>query len=465
MAVGLALLPLPTIGALLAGGLVVALVLIDPAFGLYVTVLSAPVQKLTLLPGGVSYTQAAVALTAFSWGLRVLAHPERPIVKGRLLPLWVAFLCALLLSASFTPYARGAALKETLRWAEAFFIWLLVINMPRSRRHVAGLIACLLLAPAAEAAFGLIQSLSGVGPASFGIPGTPYARAYGTLGTPNAFAGYLNMAWPLALALAAACLRAKGAAGGTKLASRVLGVVLAIVALLLLLALLLSFSRGAWVGAAAGAMAMALALGRRAARWIAAAGAASLVATLALGWAGLLPAPVSARMTSITSALAPFDVGTVTVTPANFAIVERAAQIQAGWRMFLSHPLVGVGPGNYTAAYSDVTVAPWYVSRGHAHNYYVHIAAEAGIIGALAYLMLIGAVAYQAVVALGKTNRTIWHTTVIGCCGIIAAVAGHNLFENLHVLSMGVQIAAVWGLLFIDGDYACATLSPEAPAS
>ena len=31
----------------------------------------------------------------------------------------------------------------------------------------------------------------------------------------------------------------------------------------------------------------------------------------------------------------------------------------------------------------------------------------------------------------------------------VAAVIGHDLFENLHVLSMGIQLAAVWGLLVV----------------
>ena len=35
----------------------------------------------------------------------------------------------------------------------------------------------------------------------------------------------------------------------------------------------------------------------------------------------------------------------------------------------------------------------------------------------------------------------------VGCCGIIAAVAGHSLFENLHALNMGIQLAGVWALL------------------
>jgi hypothetical protein len=40
-----------------------------------------------------------------------------------------------------------------------------------------------------------------------------------------------------------------------------------------------------------------------------------------------------------------------------------------------------------------------------------------------------------------------WLGIVIGGCGIIATVAAHNLFENLHVLNMGVQLGAIWGLL------------------
>ncbi len=83
------------------------------------------------------------------------------------------------------------------------------------------------------------------------------------------------------------------------------------------------------------------------------------------------------------------------------------AQIQAGWRMVRAHPLTGVGPGNYTPAYGDVAVFPWYASRGHAHNYYLHIAAESGLIGLLAYLALLGGLIAQALVASASCNRHI----------------------------------------------------------
>jgi hypothetical protein len=32
---------------------------------------------------------------------------------------------------------------------------------------------------------------------------------------------------------------------------------------------------------------------------------------------------------------------------------------------------------------------------------------------------------------------------------VVAAGAIHNLFENLHVLSMGVQLSTVWALLTV----------------
>jgi O-antigen ligase len=437
------------------------LALIDPVFGLYWVVLSVPIQELVQLPGGLSYTQAAMLVATGAWGLRTLGHPERPIIwGGRLLLLWAGLLWALLLAASFTLYSRTEAFKETLRWAEAFLVWLLALNTLKKPWQIAGLVACLLLAPAADAAIGLIQFASGDGPPSFRIAaGSPFVRAYGTIGAPNSFAGYLNMAWPLALALAVGAildyrfqivdLRASSQSKINNLKSKIFPILGSWLATgLLVAALVASFSRGGWVGAAIGLLAMTIALGRAAARWtIAAIGAGALL--LALGGASLLPQPIAARLASLTRNVSIFDASSVEVTDENFAVVERMAQLQAGWRMFAAHPLVGVGPGNYNAAYPDFVVVPWYASRGHAHNYYVHMAAEAGAFGMLAYLALLAGVSYQSLIALRNTNAIFHHSIAVGCCGIIAAVAGHNLFENLHVLSMGIQLAAVWGLITV----------------
>jgi hypothetical protein len=462
LALILALAPLPALALALFYGLLIALALIDPIFGLYWAILSVPAQEIVHLPGGLSYTQGAMLLAAGAWALRILAHPERRILgdppgddaRGAIWQfwLWSAFVWALLLAAICSRFSRVEGIKETLRWSEAFLIWLMVVALAQRPWQIAGLIACLLLAPAAEATIGLAQFFLGSGPPSFRIsPDLPFVRAYGTIGQPNSFAGYMNMAWPLAAAIFGFWLLEFGSNAKSNIQypiSKLLLVAGCLFLSALLAGLAASLSRGAWVGAACGVLGMALALGRRARRWaIVALGAGAT--GLALGGAGLLPDVLADRLASITRYLTIFDAGAIAVTPQNFAVVERMAQMQAGWRMFLAHPFTGVGPGNFTPAYPAFAVGTWYASRGHAHNYYIHILAEAGLIGALAYFALLAGVLCQAIATLRRQNRTVWRSAAIGCCGIIAAVVGHNLFENLHVLSMGIQIAAVWGLLTV----------------
>ena len=50
------------------------------------------------------------------------------------------------------------------------------------------------------------------------------------------------------------------------------------------------------------------------------------------------------------------------VTDANFSAVERAAHWLAGIRMFASHPILGVGIGNYADAYPRYHPRGWYPS-------------------------------------------------------------------------------------------------------
>jgi O-antigen ligase len=70
----------------------------------------------------------------------------------------------------------------------------------------------------------------------------------------------------------------------------------------------------------------------------------------------------------------------------------------AAWRMFLDHPLTGVGPGNYNelfARYAGRVVenqATW----GSAHDLYLHQLAERGLVGGAALLSLLGVMTREA---------------------------------------------------------------------
>ncbi len=56
---------------------------------------------------------------------------------------------------------------------------------------------------------------------------------------------------------------------------------------------------------------------------------------------------------------------------------------------------------------------------------------------------------------------TLWSRLALGGCGIMLAVAGHNIFENLHVLNLGIQLSGVWSLMVIAERLA---QQPELPA-
>ncbi len=444
----LALVPLDDLALVAGTGLIVVLALAHPVLAVGMAVLSVPVQDLVTLPGGLSVTQAAVLLVLGSWLVHTLAQAEQGELPFGMVAAWGALLCALLLSAGATSYSRTEALRETLRWVVVAGVWTAAASTITRRWHIVYLLVCLVTAPAVCAGIGLVQFVTGDGPPTFRIaPDLPYVRAYGTIGQPNSFAGYLNMAWPLALALAVAGVAHawRMRASHPLVAARVW---LPTVALwgasgVVLAALIASFSRGAWIGAAIGALAIALSMGRRALLAVVGLIVAGVV-TVAIG---ALPEALTARLVSIWQSIAWFDAATVTVTPANFAVVERMAHLQAGWEMVRAAPLLGVGTGNYAIAYPSFAVGAWYAGRGHAHNYYLHIAAEAGIIGLLAYLSLIGMVVRQMVCALRRATDPVLHSTAVGGCGIIAAVAGHNLFENLHVLNFGIQLAVMWAIM------------------
>jgi len=468
LALVLVLLPLKLALALVGGLIVVAITLIEPAFGLYMAILSVPVQEAIQLPAGLTVTQATVLLAFGAWTLRVLAYPDRRLNLRLLLP-WLVFLTIQLVSVALTPYSQTEGVLQWARWLAAFLAFVLTLGTITDQRRAWGLIAALLLAPAGAALLGLYQFATASAPESFLILGGRFARAYATFGKPNPFAGYLNMAWPLAVALGIFLLQGwrsgqqtsrkepqalrateeHGAAGplqlGQLLGGWLVALILAGITLLLLVGLFASYSRGGWLGAIAGAGALAITAGRRSA---ALAGIALLLAVVLglLGEFSVLPPAVTDRLDTITDNLRIFDAGEVAITDENFAIVERMAHWQAGWRMFRSAPLVGVGTGNFNAAYPDYFVAPWAISQGHAHNYYIHTLAESGILGLLSYVLLVGTMLFEALRMRRQLRGTIWGAGAVGVCGIIAAVAGHNIFENLHVLNLGIQLSGVWGL-------------------
>jgi O-antigen ligase len=283
----------------------------------------------------------------------------------------------------------------------------------------------LILAGVSQAALGYYQFALSTGPQAF-IEHRLFLRAFGSFDQPNPFAGYLNMVLPIAAALAIF----------TRGTTRVL---YALAALFLVGAMLASQSRGALLaGTGALAVVCVVALPRsHPLLWLAVL-AGAIGAWLAAF--GMVPTGAFER---VLSAVGLGGVSFDNVTTANFSAVERAAHWLAGVRMFAAHPLLGVGIGNYAAAYPAYHPRGWYASLQHAHNYYINIAAESGIVGLAAYLLVIGTALWYSCAAVRWVPDGLRRAAALGVLGVLVATSLHNLFDVLYVHGM----VALLGLL------------------
>lgn len=436
MASGLAALAsVPTLEvtiAVAAALFVVVLTLIRPEAGVIALVAVVPFSsplKVTLGEVDIAPTEPMVALFALAWLLRSGSERHFVVPQGRVLAPLGALL-ALVLASMLVAEKLGLAAKEAIKWAEIFLLYVFVAVHFRDRRWILALLGALFLVASIEALYGIYQFVTGTGPAFFAVG--VFMRAHGHFGQPNPYAGYLASVIPLAMAMAIAA------------PGRSFRLCSAAALALLATATVMSLSRGAWLGLSLALVAMYVVWRPGAGRRLAPLALSAIVVAI-LGLLNLLPAVVTERLGPTVEQFGVYDVSDVRPTPENFAVVERLAHWQAGWRMLVEHPWLGVGAGNYPARYDEYALRGWPESLGHAHNYYLNMAAEAGLaaFGALAWLL----VAAFATVRQGlKGEADFRRALVAGLLGSTIVFTVHSLFDNLLVHSMAVQVGVILGL-------------------
>jgi O-antigen ligase len=443
-AVLIGLLPPAASGMLVAASGLALAVLIRPWLGLPVLAVVAPFAALRPLPisglplDGADLTLALVLVAWLAQGVaqRRIVVPHPPLVWP-MLALLAALALALVGAQS---YREG--LPELLKWAQVLALYLAVTALLPLQR-AGWLIGALLLAATAQALLGLFQFLTQTGPEPFVLLGR-FMRAYGAFGQPNPYAGYLGLAAPLAISLAL------WAWTGQPRAAMNLRLALPAAAAVISLGLLVSWSRGAWLAFGAAVAVVILAHTRRAAPAVMALAGLAALALAVFGVADLLPAALVGRLADLREYVGLVDVARTEVTDANFSVLERIAHWQAALGMWRDHLWLGVGAGNYAVAYPGYALPRWYEALGHAHNVYLNFAAEAGLLGLLAYLWLWLASLWQA----GRTAASQQHLAAAVGAGVLGALVHatvHNLFDNLWVQHIYLTLALLLGLLAVFG--------------
>ena len=436
LVVAIGVLPLKAALAVIAGGAALLLTAIDPVYGLAALALAVPYGDLAQLSvggfavGGTEVITTAVAIAFVGWLSR--HGGERwpwPLGPTAVFFGFVAF------SATLAPNL-GLGLKEGLKGLELMVAFAVAASVARTRRDLAIVVGALVVAAVAEAALGWYQFIGHVGPTGF-LLSEGVLRAYGSFGQPNPYAGYIGLSIPLLFGLLLA--KALPEKGGWLLAGALA---------LLVGALVMSFSRGAWL-AFAGMAAVVLAAHRP--RWAPAMVGIGIVgvAVLAIGAFDALPSVISGRLASLTQVFSIVDIRRDVPTDQNWAVFERMVNWQAAWDMFQANPWLGVGLGNFGVFFEQFALPPWRNYTGHAHNYYLNLLAEGGAIGLALYAIMMASwlALLASVIRRRRTgDDALGYGVALGALGAVVALSLHNVFDNLYVHGMSVQVGLLLGL-------------------
>jgi O-antigen ligase len=204
-----------------------------------------------------------------------------------------------------------------------------------------------------------------------------------------------------------------------------------------------SHSRGALLAVVvAGAVAAVL---RRVPIWIPAAGAAAVAAVVFT----VLPAEARERLTEVVK---PGESGIAHASDASLA--NRFAENIAAASMYRDHPLVGVGPGNYSVVYLDYAQRIGLDQRAEertgveqaAHNLYLEALAELGTVGGLAFFAVLAMAflgAWRARTRLPGRDALLGEGVLVALAGFFtASLFLHNAYQHYLWLMVALGLAA-----------------------
>ena len=385
-------------------------------------------STLPLVVGGTTITPSDIVVAALllTWLVGAATVPDGR-VKTHPWLIALSLLIVAMVVSLVGAWSVRASVPEIAKWLEVLVVAALAPVYLRTRRDLWVVVAVTVGSAAAESVLGLVQFLTHSGPKAFEYRHR-FLRAYGTFGQPNPLAGYLNMVLPLAVA--AAYVKRSG---WVWLAAGLIG-----------LCSLATLSRAGWVAGCLGLFVVSIYF----LRWVRPAAVVALMGGLLFVLSTLLGAIPVGPLTKIATSFGLTGINFAHHTHANFSEIERAAHWVAGIRMFLAHPITGVGIGNYSTAYPAYHVANFTAPLGHAHDYFINIAAEAGIIGLCAYTLFVMA-GFATSIALARKleARSLGGILAIAAVGLWTSSTFHNLFDVLYVHEMSLLIAVVMGCL------------------
>jgi O-antigen ligase len=389
----------PQLGILAAVGLVfVALVLSSLQIGFAAMVMFAYLEVLSVL-GGVSLAKVAGALIVVAWVATVSIGGRRERNLFTTHPAFTFLVLAFLgWSAISVVWSESSstALTSVMRYALNAFLLPIAFTAVRNRRDAMHILAAIVIG----ASIAAVSAIIAPPPPESAI----YGRAAGTVGDPNELAAALLVGLVVAAAFAV-----------NRHISPALRALAGVSAVLCLMGILLSLSRGGLLGTACALLIAVAVAGRWRRRVLALAGT---LGVLAVGYfAAFASLPAKQRV---------LDVGAEGGT-------GRLDLWTVGLRMIEAHPLNGIGSGEFPVSSVHYLLRPGLIQSGAfilstpkvAHNTYLNITAELGLVGGILFIAMIAFCIGCALLAIKRVTRAGDECMEILTRGFVVAIGGY----------------------------------------
>ena len=378
---------------LLVALIAMLIIVVKPLYGLYITTIVAISGIASNLLQGMYLS--LILLTTVVWILYFLINKKKSLVSAPQNILWILLGILMLFSSCYASdiYVSYLYLYAYIKYLLLYF---LIINMLDSWKSIRSLMWLLTIT-------GLFMFFYGVYASFFASADKPIMRMISFVEDPNSFAIKLM---PL-VAFSYILIKTE------KL--RILKIVALILLISLILSIILTFSRG-------GMIALFIMLSFIGFKEIKHKRNIFFIVMFILLLLLIIP-----------QELMFFRIGTITNINLDASIIQRVKILKGALRMFLDHPIWGVGAGNFIT-HSKIYCGT--ILGRVAHNSFLHVAAENGIIGLLLFSSIL-ALTFKNLIYCCKnlTNSKYYYYPL----GIIYALLGfliHSLFlsEQFNVV-------------------------------
>ncbi|MDI6780846.1 MAG: O-antigen ligase family protein [bacterium] len=359
------------------------------------------------ITSSVSGQAIGLVIAALAWILRMVVE-RRLEFKG--IPLnfpILAITAAFVISAvvSTYPFYSLDRLDVMLR----IIIYYVIINGIKDIKQVDRLVLILFVIAVVEGILGCSQYFLDT-----------YPRPRGTLGGPHAFAGCLEVVFPIIFSYAFF--------GNASYQQKI---ILFIGTLIIFLAIIFSSTRGAWIGIYAAVIVMAILRDKRLLFVV-------LIATI------LVPLMFPEKIINRAK--------TIFIVSSDVGNVSRVYQWKGALEIIKDYPLLGTGPNTFQVFYFQKYIQPDMPEREgtYCHNIFLNTAAEQGLLGIAALLWLLTA-GFLIGLKTFKATRDAKQINVLslGLLGSLVTIVVHGMVDCLLLHEHGYLLWFVLGIMVV----------------